>query len=366
MNAFNVIQKFRPRITSDPKGFTKTWKGKDVCKYKGFRCDMYPNTKNRTVSGLKFNQAGFGGPNLTLFGLVDGLPDLVFYHANSNNFTGSIPKKIIQYKFLYELDLSNNKFTGEFPREVLGATNLTFLDLRFNKYHGLVPPELFTLDVDELFINNNWFSGKLPDNFGSTPALYLTFANNLFTGPIPKSIGQASKTLTEVLFLNNKFSGCLPYEIGFLEKATVFDVSVNQLTGPIPQSFACLVKIQLLNLAGNQFYGPVPELVCKLPNLGALSLANNFFTQVGPECRKLIKKNVLDVSRNCILDLPNQKSKDECRKFFHVPRYCPNARSLTIVPCHKYYSSSVNTSNQQSKAAAPSPVTYNALKQHRF
>ncbi|KAL2477280.1 Leucine-rich repeat (LRR) family protein [Forsythia ovata] len=94
------------------------------------------------------------------------------------------------------------------------------------------------------------------------PQLFtLTLANNKFIGPIPKSIGlgQASKTLIEVLFLNNQLSGCLPCEIGLLGKTRVFDVSRNFLTGPIPQSFACLFKMEILNLANNQFYGPVPE-----------------------------------------------------------------------------------------------------------
>ncbi|KAJ7967493.1 Leucine-rich repeat receptor-like protein kinase family [Quillaja saponaria] len=364
--AYHVIQEFKPRITSDPKRFLDTWNGPDVCNYRGFRCDIFPNTKDRAVSGINFNGAAFSGTNFNLSGLLDRLPDLVFFHANSNNFTGTIPKEIIQYKYFYELDMSNNKFCGEFPKEILGAKQLTFIDLRFNKLYGSIPPELFMLDVDVIFINNNCFNQKLPDNFGFTPASYITLANNQFIGPIPKSIGQASETLSEVLLLNNHFSGCLPYEIGFLKNAKVFDASLNELTGPIPQSFACLEKMQFLNLTGNRLYGPVPELVCKLPNLYALSLSNNYFTEVGPECRNLITKKVLDVSMNCIPGFPNQKSKDECATFCSTPKYCPSEISLTIVPCKNYYLSSPNTSDYQPKAAAPSPVTYNALKQPRL
>ena len=140
-----------------------------------------------------------------LTGILDSIPELTFFHVNSNNFSGAIPTDITKYKFFFELDLSNNKLEGEFPKEVLQPKpkdqQLVFLDLRFNSLCGPIPPQLFDLDLDVIFINNNKFSGHLPDNFGSTPARYLTFANNQLTGPIPASIGKASKTLTEVLFL---------------------------------------------------------------------------------------------------------------------------------------------------------------------
>ncbi|KAF3435448.1 hypothetical protein FNV43_RR22537 [Rhamnella rubrinervis] len=355
--AYKVIQNFKRRIESDPYGYTKTWKGKNPCKYKGFTCATNPRYKKKAVAGVEFNGAAFFGRHLTLDGFADKLPDITFFHANSNNFTGKIPVDISKLEYFYELDLSNNKLTGDFPREVVGASKLTFLDLRFNSFSGSVPPQVFNLDVDVLFINNNNFATTLPDNLGSTPALYLTFAKNKFYGPIPRSIGRASKTLREVLFLNNKLSGCLPYEIGYLGNATLFDASHNQLTGPIPHSFACLAKIELLNFEDNQLYGQIPELVCKLPNLERLSLANNYFTQVGPECRKLIDRKRLDVKSNCILDLPNQKSKAECTEFFKKPKFCADKSMLTYIPCRK----KLGLSEKLALGPPSSPVSYGAL-----
>ena len=155
-------------------------------------------------------------------------------------------------------------------------------------------------------------------------------------------------------------------EIGYLNQATLFDVSTNKLTGPIPQSFACLAKMEILNLTNNLFYGTVPELVCKLPNLETLTLANNYFTQVGPECRKLIKKGSLDVKQNCILGLPNQRSKSDCNWFFYERTRCPDERSMIYIPCqNRYYS--IPGSNKQSpehQGRAPAPLTYGTLKPH--
>ncbi|KAF2321065.1 hypothetical protein GH714_033448 [Hevea brasiliensis] len=184
--------------------------------------------------------------------------------------------------------------------------------------------------------------------------------------PVPSSIGRA-KNLRDVLLLNNKFSVCLPYEIGFLKNATVFDANCNNLTGPIPHSFACLTKIKIPNLAKNKFYGPVPEMVCKLPNLQNLPLSGNYFTQVGPECRKLIWLKRLDVRKNCILGLPNQRTAEQCREFFSKTRQCPNEESLTIVPCSNNYCNAAAKFDQQSPVAPPPPRIYDALSpQNKF
>jgi hypothetical protein len=177
----------------------------------------------------------------------------------------------------------------------------------------------------------------LPDNLGSSHVLYLTLANNKFTGPIPGSIAKALSFLTEVLFLNNQLTGCLPYEIGFLKKAIVFDASNNQLTGPLPFSLGCLDKAEQLNFAGNLLYGTVPEVVCGLENLVNFSLSNNYFMNVGLRCRSLIERGVLDVSNNCIPDLPFQRSVAECAHFFAIPRICPRMWSYTCVTCKLHF-----------------------------
>lgn len=362
---YPVIQRFRRTIKCDPHNITGTWEGTDIChRYKGFSCDTVPKYNMKALAGVSFNNFNFDGDNLCLEGFLDELPDIAFFHANSNNFTGALPARIGDLPYLYELDLSNNKYTGEFPSRVLQATRLTFVDLRYNQFSGCVPPQLFKLDLDVIFINNNKFiPQQLPDTIGSTPAVYISLANDHFTGQIPRTIGQASKTLVEILLLNNQLSGCLPYEIGFLNRATLFDVGQNRLTGPIPHSFGCLRRIQYLNLAENEFYGPVPEMVCTLPNLVNVSLSYNYFTQVGPECWKLIHRKVLDVRMNCILDLPYQRSAADCKAFFSKPRYCPDEKSLHIIPCKGTYDlpKEDESSDHPPSFTATPPQTYDAL-----
>ncbi|MCD9558834.1 hypothetical protein HAX54_016460 [Datura stramonium] len=322
-------------------------------------------TTSCKVVGVDFNGFNLKGDHLSLENFLDKIKTLVIVHLNSNNFTGKIPTEISSQKLpkLFELDLSNNMYVGSFPKAVLGATNLTYLDLRFNYLTGPVDPQVFTLDLDALFLNNNGFSGEIPDSLGRTAALFLTLANNRFTGQIPKSIGQAKRTLLEVLFLNNQLSGCLPVEIGLLELATVFDASVNKLTGPIPQSFGCLRDMELLNVSYNQLYGEVPETLCKLNNLEKLTLKYNYFTQVGPECRKLIAEKVLDISMNCIIDLENQRKPDECEAFFLRKQTCPDMKSLiSYVPCNIDQSSSrKNSAGRAQRGARARSTTYAAI-----
>ncbi|KAK4360645.1 hypothetical protein RND71_019597 [Anisodus tanguticus] len=202
----SVIQRFKKTITSDPFGKTKTWVGKNICKdYEAFICD-----KNRIV-GINFNGFNFDGKNLSFKNFIEKIKTLVIIHFNSNNFTVC---------FLPVVQSKIEPTTAQYIACKRG----------FNR-------QVFTLDLDVLFLNNNGFSGTIPENLGRTAALFLTLANNKFTGGIPKSIGNARETHFEVLFLNNQLFGCLPYEIGLLKLATVFDASKNKLTGPIPQSF---------------------------------------------------------------------------------------------------------------------------------
>lgn len=333
---YPVIQEFKSIITSDPLGITKTWVGSDICNYKGFYCESPPDNETAiAVASIDFNGFQLSAP--TLDGFLDQLPDIALFHANSNNFAGTISSNIAKLPYLYELDISNNKFSGPFPAAVLGMNNLEFLDIRFNYFTGSVPPQIFTQNLDFLFINNNGFMIKLPDNIGSTHILFLTLANNKFIGPLPRSIFKAFSELTEVLLVNNQLTGCLPYEIGYLKEAVVFDVGDNQLTGQLPFSLACLEKVEQLNFANNLLFGMVPEAVCGLPNLLHFSLSDNYFTHAGPLCRFLIEKGVLDVRNNCIPDLPFQRSVAECADFFAHPRFCPHMWSYTYIPCKPYY-----------------------------
>ncbi|KAJ9175268.1 hypothetical protein P3X46_013839 [Hevea brasiliensis] len=358
-SVYPIIQIFKSIVTSDPLNVTQTWVGPDICNYTGFYCDHPPDNLSATaLAAIDFNGFQLSAPSLD--GFIDQLPDLAIFHANSNNFTGSISPKIASLPYFYELDLSNNNFSGNFPMAILGISSLSFLDIRFNSFTGSVPPQIFDQRLDVLFLNNNNFMQKLPDALGSTPALYLTLANNKFTGPIPRTIFNVSSTLTEILLLNNQLTGCIPYELGLLREVVLFDASNNLLTGPLPCSLGCLAKIEQLNLAGNLLYGQVPEALCALGNLANLSLSGNYFTWLGPLCRKLVKSRVLDIRKNCIHDLPEQRSFHECFFFFLYPRHCPYPAFFNFIPCK------VHPPIKPPMGPKRNLISYKALSRHRM
>jgi len=139
---------------------------------------------------------------------------------------------------------------------------------------------------------------------------------------------------------------------------TLFDAGGNLLTGPIPWSFGCLKKVEQLNLARNLLYGQVPEVVCALGNLANLSLSYNYFTKVGPLCKGLIQRGVLDVRKNCIIGLPDQRSAKECMAFFSIPRSCPNPASFNIIPCQIHLTKPQETTKRHL-------LSYSALSRNR-
>ncbi|GFP83470.1 uncharacterized protein at4g06744 [Phtheirospermum japonicum] len=330
---YPIIQKFKTLITSDPFNITATWIGSDICRYKGFYCEAPPDNESATaVASVDFN--GFQLSSPTIVGFLDQLPDIAIFHANSNDFSGLIPPNLSNLPYLYELDISNNKFSGPFPPSILGMDGLSYLDLRFNFFTGSIPPEIFARDIDFLFLNNNNFMTRLPDNIGpDTNILYLTLANNKFFGPIPRGISRALSGLTEILLLNNLLTGCLPYELGLLKDAVVFDAGNNNLTGPLPFSLGCLQNLEVLNLAGNMLYGNIPEIICGLGKLANLSVSDNYFMRIGPVCMGLIKSGALDVRKNCIPGQALQRPMAECAAFFARPRYCPYSDTFSRIPC---------------------------------
>lgn len=281
---YTTVLDFAKKVTVDPNGIIKNWNGTDVCQFEGFTCTDNPFTGQRALAGVDLNGALLAGDRLTLGGFLDKLTDITFFHANSNSFIRQVPDDLSSLHWLYELDLSNNKLSGPFPSGVLTATNLTFVDLRFNQFSGELPAEIFEMDLDVLFLNDNAFSGLIPDAIGSTPVRYLTLANNKLQGRLPTTIGGA-KNLEEMI------------------------LSGNQISSPLPAELASIKNLTLLDLSDNQLAGQVPEVLCQIPTLQVFNVSNNFFSKpLGPACKEMLAKEILDVSINCIKGAKDQKT----------------------------------------------------------
>lgn len=112
-----------------------------------------------------------------------------------------------------------------------------------------------------LFLNDNAFSGLIPDTVGSTPVRYLTLANNKFQGRIPTAIGRA-KNLEEIVLSGNQISSPLPDDIASIKNLTLLDLSNNQLASQVPEAL-CQIKLcrSIFNVSNNSSANPWVLLV---------------------------------------------------------------------------------------------------------
>lgn len=249
-----TLQTFLKTLSPNSNNLAANWTGTDVCRWDGITCAERPDGV-KAVAGIDFNQFQLTSSSgeLPLTGLLDKLLDITFFHANSNGFTGSVPD-VSALKYLYELDFSNNKLSGPFPKSVFGAP-LTILDLRFNNFDGPLPQEIFTqTEMDLIFLNDNKFSGPIPET-GNIKTIYITLANNQLTGPIPTSLAK-NKSLKELLLLGNNLEGNVPEELCALP-LDVLDVSKNpKLSGVLAPKCVELLNKKVLNITGTALSVP--------------------------------------------------------------------------------------------------------------
>lgn len=106
-----------------------------------------------------------------------------------------------------------------------------------------------------MIVNNNFFSGQIPNVFEGIASLdFIDVSNCNFFGTIPETIFAVSSL--RIAYLSN-----------------------NTLTGTIPPSYANPLQLRDLFLDGNGLTGPVPEIADgQLQQLNELLLQFNFLT----------------------------------------------------------------------------------------
>ncbi|GAY49015.1 hypothetical protein WN943_011931 [Citrus x changshan-huyou] len=229
------------------------------------------------------------------------------------------------------LILSNNQIKGKLPRQ-MNSPNLRSIDLSSNHFEGTLP--LWSTNADELFLQDNRFSGPLPENIGSLmprlQRLYLSWnqlsgripssvcnledlqilsirsnklsgefpncwyhsqmfwgidiSNNSLTGSIPSSF-DSLRSLSVLLLSNNNLSGGIPYSLQNCTGLTSIDLGGNQLSGSLPLWISeNLSSFFMLRLRSNLLSGDIPQRLCNLQNLHIIDLSHNNFSGAIPRC----------------------------------------------------------------------------------
>ncbi|KAK9725050.1 hypothetical protein RND81_05G118800 [Saponaria officinalis] len=214
---------------------------------------------------------------------------------NVNNFTGSIPKSIVNLSsILTDLWIGGNKI-GVFPEGHRNLINLMYLD---NDLTGKLPIDFGNLQYLELMnFSSNTVTGSIPDIYGNLskvdlggnklegiipPSLgrcqYLLFLNlshNLLDGTLPKELLGESAKFVELYLHQNNLQGSIPLEISMQINLVNFDVSINKLTGELPSGLGDCSALQFLNLERNFFDGSIPPSFTSLGSLDSLDLSYN-------------------------------------------------------------------------------------------
>ncbi|KAH8971048.1 hypothetical protein BDL97_02G122500 [Sphagnum fallax] len=268
---------------------------------------------NLTVLDLHDNNFTGVIPNLAL------LANLEILSLNGNAFSGSIEHVFqgLTAGLLVRVDLSSNQLTGCIPGLTTGIGNysgfsgkllnvshnhiggyfnisnqfsfnvLSTLDLSYNNISGDISTLILCIQVNSylygplcsietLLINNNHFSGKLPDFSTSLgPIINLDLSNNQFSGIIPPSIWNISRNLTVLNLSGNNFFGNLPNVTNPQSLLETLSMSKNQLNGELPD-LSSFPQLKTLDLGDNQFNGSIsPSIWSIIPKLNVLNLSNN-------------------------------------------------------------------------------------------
>lgn len=173
---------------------------------------------------------------------------ILYFNVRSNWLSGSLPMDFP--KSMRYLDLSDNRFDGSLSSSTLSTwTNLILLNISYNQFQGNLPTTawngLSALSVLE--ISHNGFDGSLPEVLLSSfvlPALtYLNVEFNLFSSQLPavtqsnsNSNSNSSGFLKILSMNNNAFTGSIPESFSRLTKLELLCLNCsNQLCEPPPQ-----------------------------------------------------------------------------------------------------------------------------------
>ena len=279
-------------------------------------------------------------PDLAPWSIPDGLSQsksLATFYASNANIEGSIPDWFGSMPSLKELRLSYNNLTGSLPSSLPGTslqnlwmnnqlsglsgtldvlsamTDLTQVWLQENAFTGPIPDLSNCTQLYDLKLRDNQLTGIVPSSLMSLPRLgNVTLKNNKLQGPVP-----VFSSGVEVELDNNKFckttagacdsqvttllevAGALGYPTTLADSwpgddacqqwafiscdtqeknVTIVNFSRQGFSGLISPAFANLTSLRNLVLSNNNLTGSIPESLTGLTQLQVLDVSNNNLT----------------------------------------------------------------------------------------
>jgi len=205
-----------------------------------------------------------------LSGKINSVPSsLEIAEFWSNEFTGTIPNFTINTP-LQVLKMNDNRFTGSIPQSLGSLGQLEVLSLHFNDLEGRIPDLSRLGRLTGLFLHSNRFTGILPDLPASLHFLHL-YSNQL-SGPFPLSFSRLSNLRVLDMHANPSFISILPWHFTQFTSLAHLALGDMSLVGSIP-SLTSLTDLTVLELENNQLFGTFPNLI-RMENINRVNLAN--------------------------------------------------------------------------------------------
>ncbi|XP_075661118.1 receptor kinase-like protein Xa21 [Castanea sativa] len=245
---------------------------------------------------LEVNQ--FEGKLPNVFGNLS--TQLTYFAIGHNLIFGEIPLGMGNLVNLTTLLMNNNKFTGTIPDDISSLKKLQLLDLSDNKLSGRLPITLGNLSLlNKLFLDNNILQGTIPPSIEKCQnLLLLDLSQNNLTGTIPKQLFAISMLSISLSLAQNFFVGSLPSEVGNLVHLSVLNLSENKLSGKIPSSLGFCTSLEYLYVEGNLFQGEIPTSLSSLSGIQVMDLSRNNFSSQIPNFLEKLSLKKLNLSFN--------------------------------------------------------------------
>ncbi|XP_077238038.1 leucine-rich repeat transmembrane protein kinase family protein [Tasmannia lanceolata] len=114
------------------------------------------------------------------------LPLLQNFSAFSCNISGNLPP-FESHNSISVIELKRNDFSGTIPRGIVNCQVLEMMDLANNELTGYIPPELASLPkIRVIDLSHNELTGSIPMKFGNSSSLVLlNVSYNDITGSVP-------------------------------------------------------------------------------------------------------------------------------------------------------------------------------------
>ncbi|XVF29054.1 hypothetical protein REPUB_Repub15cG0086700 [Reevesia pubescens] len=208
---------------------------------------------------------------------ICNLSQLWRFDASYNKLSGPIPSCLGNISTLEYLELQQNNFSGSIP-DFARATQLKTLQLSENKLEGNLPRSLANCVMLKILnVGNNRIHDTFPQWLGKLPALMvLILRRNRFYGPI--KVSKNNFLALDVLDIaSNNFSGQLSIESFQGTQLRSLKIGGNKLEGRLPRSLANCTKLEVLDLGKNMIHDTFPFWLEKLPSLKVLILRGNGF-----------------------------------------------------------------------------------------